>query len=65
MHRKIGSTSDHLLRSQSGDIQDDFINYNTVPFDVDDSDYDNGTAHRENVISGSRRWSILEKLERR
>lgn len=53
--------------SLSEDIQDNSLIYDAVPFSIDDhdEDYDTAPGHDERTMSNSRRWSILEKLERR
>lgn len=69
MLSKIGNSSRDLTRSFSEDIQDNSLNYNAVPFSIndddDEDDDDDDLDHNERTMTNSRRWSILEKLERR
>ena len=69
MSRKSSALVHGLNRnlSLSEDIQDNSLIYDAVPFSVDDhdEDYDTGPGHSERNMTNSRRWSILEKLERR
>ena len=54
-----------LNRTLSDDIQDNSLSYDAVPFDLDSDEYDGEDDHVERSMVNSRRWSILEKLERR
>jgi hypothetical protein len=63
-HTKRG-LRDEMVMSLSDVIQSTSVKYDTVPFSIEeDYDTENDDDHPIDM-SKSRRWSILDKLERR
>lgn len=64
MSRTKDRLRDDMEMSLSDVIQSTSIKYDTVPFSIEE-DYDSDTDDHPINMNKSRRWSILDKLERR
>lgn len=64
MARTKGRMRDEMHMSLSDVIQSTSVKYDAVPFSIED-DYDTDNDDHPIDMTKSRRWSILDKLERR